>query len=195
MKHAIQAAAAISAGALATVKAAQHNTSLRDSKTDIEVVSQQNGAMADRLTLRSERTSARKLQSACTSCHVVDGSPEFQIGPDIFNDSVCIFEKQAGTADPDFTYSEALQNSGVVWTEQTLDLWLQDPSEFINGNTMYQGLADPDARQEMIRLLKSYCEEDVVVTADDASGAPAGATLVALTFFTVIVMLGMGGNR
>jgi cytochrome c len=192
MKHAIQAAAAVSAGALATVKAAQHNTSLRDSKTDTEVVSQQNGAMADRLTLRSERTSARKLQSACTACHVVDG-----YGPDIFKDSVCMFEKQAGTADPEFTYSEALKNSGVFWTEESLDLWLQDPQEYVIGNTMLvTGLADPDERQEMIRLLKSYCEEDVVATADDshASGAPGGATWVALTVFTGIIMLGMGGK-
>jgi cytochrome c len=42
----------------------------------------------------------------------------------------------AGTV-PDYRYSPALQKSGIVWTDATLDRWLADPQALVPGTKMF----------------------------------------------------------
>jgi cytochrome c len=105
----------------------------------------------------SERTAARKLQSVCQSCHV--GVP---LGPPFWREGLCIFDQPAGTVSPEYPYTPALKNSGIVWNETTLDEWLQDPQDLIPGNVMsfegLKGLDDAAVRQELIAAMKSLCD-------------------------------------
>jgi cytochrome c len=65
-----------------------------------------------------------------------------------------LFGRKAGSL-PDYSYSVALKNSGIVWDEHTLDRWLQGPSTMVPGTEMiFAGLADPQERADVIAYLK-----------------------------------------
>jgi cytochrome c len=64
-----------------------------------------------------------------------------------------VFGRRAGSV-PDFHYSDALKKSGIVWTEQTLDKWLQSPVKMVPGTAMGFQLRDAQERADVIAYLK-----------------------------------------
>ncbi|MEQ9110476.1 MAG: c-type cytochrome [Rhodospirillaceae bacterium] len=68
------------------------------------------------------------LYRECAPCHSLfrDGR---QAGPALRG----VFGRQAGMVS-DFSYSEALRASGIIWTDETLKAWLSDPLTFIPGS-------------------------------------------------------------
>jgi cytochrome c len=64
----------------------------------------------------------------------------------------------AGTMYADYPYSPALKTSGVVWDDETLDAFLEDPQSIIPGTVMAnQPITDPIERKIIIDTLNSYC--------------------------------------
>ena len=128
--------------------------------------------------ITSERRAGRILFNACQSCHV--GIP---LGPPFWREKVCLFDKPAGSVYPDYPYTNALKDSGVIWNETTLDEWLKDPATFIPGNYMsVQGMDDPTERQEMIAIMKSFCDEttsNVTNDNDDLMNVPSSSPTTA----------------
>ena len=56
---------------------------------------------------------------------------------------------------PGFTYSDAVMNSGIVWTPETLDAWLKQPAKFLPGNMMvFVGVPKPQDRANLIAYLQ-----------------------------------------
>ena len=52
-------------------------------------------------------------------------------------------------------YSEAMKNSNVVWTRETLDAYLAKPKEFMPDSTMnFPGLRKPEDREAVITYLE-----------------------------------------
>ncbi len=86
-----------------------------------------------------------QYEARCTGCHSVD---ENRVGPAHRG----VFGRRAGQA-PGFAYSAAVRESGVVWTEATLDRWLADPQAFIPGQAMYFHVDDPRDRRDLIAYL------------------------------------------
>lgn len=123
-------------------------------------------------TTFSERRAGRILFNACQSCHV--GKP---LGPPFWREQVCLLDKPAGSVYPDYPYTDILKNSGVFWNETSLDEFLKDPEAFIPGNYMiFQGIDDPTERQEMIAILKSFCDDNSTnVVDDDLTDVPSSS--------------------
>ncbi|HZR04085.1 MAG TPA: hypothetical protein VFA81_13045, partial [Burkholderiales bacterium] len=86
-----------------------------------------------------------------------------------------VWGRKAGTL-PDFhRYSEALQRSGVVWNEQSLDRWLADPQAFVPGNTMpFPGIRDARPRADVIAYLKAVSEGKPPVRSSGGMGMMMG---------------------
>jgi|SRR5471032_450484 cytochrome c len=83
----------------------------------------------------------------CQGCHSIDRN---RVGPMHKG----LFGRPAGSV-PGFAYSDPMKNSGIVWSEQTLDQFLQGPRKMVPGTKMtYAGVADPQDRADLIAYLK-----------------------------------------
>jgi cytochrome c len=95
----------------------------------------------------------KDLFKACRPCHQVGPGARNGIGP-ILN---AIVGSKAGTI-PGFTYSEANKEAGtkgLVWTEDNLFKYLENPAAFMPGNKMtYAGMKDEADRRDLIAYLK-----------------------------------------
>ena len=86
------------------------------------------------------------LYQGCQDCHSLDKN---DVGPKHRG----VFGRKAGTV-ADYEYSDAVRNSGVVWSEATLDKWLTDPQAFIPGSKMFYHLDNPKDRADVIAFLQ-----------------------------------------
>ena len=55
---------------------------------------------------------------------------------------------------PDYRYSPALQKSGIVWNEATLDKWLADPQALVPGTKMFFNVDSAQDRADVIEYLR-----------------------------------------
>ena len=82
----------------------------------------------------------------CGACHSLDHN---RVGPRHSN----TFGSKAGSV-PDFRYSRALQNLDIIWDEDTLDEWLQNPPRFARGTSMGFSVRNENDRAHIIAYLK-----------------------------------------
>lgn len=93
--------------------------------------------------------SGKKIYNNCRSCHSLKEGKN-KMGPSLYN----LFDREAGTVSR-YRYSKALKNSGIVWTKETLDTWLQGMAVMVPGTKMrIRGLKEKD-RQVLIEYLWS----------------------------------------
>ena len=88
---------------------------------------------------------SKLFSQRCTTCHV-----NSEMGPKYRG----LIGRKAGTV-PGFDYSRALQEKGVVWSEETLERWLSNPDAFVPGNLMGFRIRDPQDRADIIAYLKT----------------------------------------
>lgn len=94
--------------------------------------------------------SAPDAVSACVRCHTFNDSGATLSGPNLHG----IVGEKAGTR-PGFAYSNAMRDSGVVWTPEALDAFLQSPARFMPGNRMaYFGEVDAARRVLIIEYMQ-----------------------------------------
>lgn len=91
----------------------------------------------------------------CRFCHTFEKDAKPLVGPNLY----AIFGKQAGTV-PNFYYSKAMAEAGrngLIWNDQTLSRYLEDPDGFVPGTSMIISsgpVTDAGARAAVINILK-----------------------------------------
>jgi len=86
------------------------------------------------------------LSYACIVCHTLGPGEGHLIGPNLSG----VFGQPAASA-PDFPYSEALREAGIVWTPAELDTWLARPDDFVPGNLMvFAGIYSVSDRTDLL---------------------------------------------
>lgn len=86
----------------------------------------------------------------CRRCHAPDADHE-SYGPTLDN----VVGRTAGSY-PDYEYSEALSNSGIVWTPAALRAWMEDNTGFMPGTKMrHVGIEDRTVQDFIIAYLSS----------------------------------------
>lgn len=102
----------------------------------------------------------------CSNCHKVDNRDPKGIGPGLLG----IVGAPVGSIEG-FKYSRALKmlgESGLTWTDEALDSYLENPRAFVKGTRMsFRGLPNEEDRQAIIAYLKSVSEGDVATDASD----------------------------
>lgn len=93
----------------------------------------------------------RQFLRKCSVCHTLTPDGGRKAGPSLFG----LFGRQAGTLDG-YSYSEALDRSTLVWSEETIDkLFELGPDHFTPGSKMpMQQIARPEDRADLIAFLK-----------------------------------------
>jgi cytochrome c len=83
----------------------------------------------------------------CSGCHATDSNME---GPRLRG----VVGRKAGTV-AGFSYSDAIRNSGITWTEDLLNKWLQNPEALVKDNDMEFRVANADERAALVAYLKT----------------------------------------
>jgi cytochrome c len=86
----------------------------------------------------------------CQTCHNPEADKK-TFGPSL----VGIVGRKAGSIDG-FVYSNAVKNSGIVWTEAALHAWMEDNDKMLPGTRMrHIGVTDVAEQEMIIAYLKS----------------------------------------
>jgi cytochrome c len=96
-----------------------------------------------------DHAQGEQLFRKCVACHTLEANGRNRVGPRLHG----LFGRVAGSV-PDYRYSEALKQSGVIWNDQTLDAYLKDAEAFLPGTKMYGGLSLDEDRANLIAYLK-----------------------------------------
>ena len=87
---------------------------------------------------------------SCAACHSLTAG-EQHTGPSLAG----VLGQKAGTVSGFTRYSPALEQTDIIWTEETLDAWLANPRAMVPGNRMtFPGIGDDQARADLIAYLK-----------------------------------------
>lgn len=97
----------------------------------------------------SEMQVGKRVFASCASCHTTNEGGISTIGPNLS----AVLGSTAGSKQG-YTYSAALKNSAIVWTEELLDRYIEDPASTIPGGTMaFFGVKDEAERKAVLAYL------------------------------------------
>ncbi len=98
----------------------------------------------------------RRLYIQCRACHTLVAEGNQALGPNLHG----FMDRPAGTT-PGYEYSEALLAADLEWTPETLDRWMQSPSEVIPGNKMiFAGIRKARDRADLVAWLQQSTVEE-----------------------------------
>lgn len=90
----------------------------------------------------------RRAFGQCRSCHAVEAGVT-RVGPSLFG----VVGRPAGAVSG-YTYSKAMADSGLIWTPETLDAYLENPQKKVKGTKMSMaGIADAQRRADVVAYL------------------------------------------
>ncbi|WP_205320127.1 c-type cytochrome [Notoacmeibacter marinus] len=93
------------------------------------------------------------FDKVCRRCHTGAADVEERVGygPSL----VGVVGRKAGSVEG-FDYSEAMEGSGIVWTEGALAAWMADNDHMLPGTKMrHVGVEDPAEQKAIIAYLKA----------------------------------------
>lgn len=90
----------------------------------------------------------------CRQCHTMDEG-DHRLGPSLHD----IVGREAGSASG-YGFSSAMAKADIVWDEETLDRYIENPDAVVPGNNMkpYSGITSAEERSKIIAHLKAEGE-------------------------------------
>ena len=102
--------------------------------------------------ISGELSGEKVFKKKCKACHSLTKK---KVGPPLGD----IWDKKAGSQ-KGYRYSKAMKRSKVIWTDETLDLFLANPKKYIKGTKMKIKGLKPNHRSAVIEYLKPDSEEE-----------------------------------
>ncbi len=96
----------------------------------------------------------RLFNQQCKACHTVVKDGRNGIGPNLHG----VFGSKAGAVQG-FSFSEAMQKSGIVWDDKAMAEYLKDPKTRVpDGKMVYAGLKQQAQLDDMIAYLRKAAQ-------------------------------------
>lgn len=93
----------------------------------------------------------KKVFARCRTCHTLEQGGRHKVGPNLSG----IFGKTSGTAEG-FAFSKAMKEAAIVWDDQSISDYVENPKSFMPGNKMvFVGLKKQADRDNLIAYLKA----------------------------------------
>lgn len=87
----------------------------------------------------------------CAVCHNNTKDGTNKIGPNLYG----VVGRKAGSY-AGFNYSPAMKNSGIAWTQEKLEAYIEHPQQVVPGNKMpFGGIPDPKQAEDLTAYLSS----------------------------------------
>ena len=99
--------------------------------------------------ISGDAVAGERAYSRCQPCHSTEAGVT-SIGPSLHN----IVGSPAATTAPDFNYSRALRNSGIIWTPAKLNQFIEQPRRVVPRSRMtFAGVRKAQDRADIIAYL------------------------------------------
>lgn len=107
-----------------------------------------------------------QLFRSCAACHTLEPNCNMT-GPSLSG----LWNRKAGSLASFPRYSPAMKSAGVIWNDETLDRYLENPQHFIPGNVMtFPGIPDREQRAALLAYLKSATQSEGAAAQQTAQG-------------------------
>jgi len=106
-------------------------------------------ALAGSANAAGDPAKGKSVFQRCSICHRDGKDAGNGLGPNLFG----VVGRKAGTA-PGFNYSAAMKNSGITWSTDKLDAYVEHPAAVVPGNRMaFAGVSDAGQRADVVAYL------------------------------------------
>ena len=96
------------------------------------------------------------FSKTCGGCHSIGENARSGFGPHLNG----VVGRQAGSL-PGYQFSEAMKNSGVVWTPETLAAYIEAPKKVVKGTRMiFWGISDQEKIDNLLAYLETFQDAD-----------------------------------
>ena len=91
------------------------------------------------------------LFKRCRACHTLGQDGRHKVGPNLWN-----IGGQNAASREGFNYSKALKAANIIWTEESLNAYIEKPQSFVPGTRMnFIGIKKPQDRADLLLYLKA----------------------------------------
>jgi cytochrome c len=104
------------------------------------------------ITLAQDAEKGATLFKQCSPCHKVGPGATNGVGPELNG----LDGRHSGSA-PNYSYSDANKNSGIVWNEETFKEYIKDPKAKIPGTKMiFAGIKNEQQAEDLWAYTKQF---------------------------------------
>ncbi|MQU07364.1 c-type cytochrome [Pseudomonas helleri] len=91
----------------------------------------------------------------CGGCHSIGENARSGFGPHLNG----VIGRQAGSL-PGYQFSQAMKNSGVIWTPETLAAYIEAPKKVVKGTRMiFWGISDPEKIANLLAYIETFKDQ------------------------------------